>query len=96
MPEQKDLLGQLCYRGSDDELRAVFVNQVGEHAKHTGPRFPSVELHRAIQLWLQRQGWKLQFESADIVVNDSWWSTPTSTGTWLRGSASRAPSDGTV
>ena len=70
MPEQKDLLGQLRYRGSDDELRAAFVNQVREHEKRTGPQFPSVELHRAVQLWLRRQGWQLQFEPTDIVVND--------------------------
>ena len=70
MPEQKHLLGQLRYRCSDHELRAVFVNQVREHEKRTDRRFPSVELHRVVQLWLQRQGWKLQFEPTDIVIND--------------------------
>ena len=43
---------------------------VQEHEKRTGRRFPSVELYRAVQLWLQRQGWQPQFEPTDIVVND--------------------------
>ena len=69
MLEQKHLLGQWRYRGSDDKLRAAFVHQVQVYGKRTGRRFPSVELHCAVLLWLQRRGCQLQWEPADIVVN---------------------------
>ena len=40
MLEQEHLLEQWRYRGSDDQLRAVFVNQVRVHEKRTARRFP--------------------------------------------------------
>ena len=45
MREQEDLLGELHYRGSDDDLPAAFADQVKERRKRTGRQFPSVELH---------------------------------------------------
>ena len=58
--EQDDLRGACCYRVWDRQLREAF----------DGPVLPAVEEDRAVQLWLQRQGWRLQLDPTDIVVND--------------------------
>ena len=60
MPEQNDLRGAWRYRVWDRQLEEAF----------DGPPLPAVEEDRAVQLWLQRQGWRLQFDPTDIVVND--------------------------
>ena len=60
MSEQNDLRGVWRCRVWDRELREAF----------DGPALPAVEEDRAVQLWLQRQGWRLQFDPTDIVVND--------------------------
>ena len=60
MLEQNDLRGARCYRVWDGRLREAF----------DGPPLRAVEEDRAVQLWLQRQGWRLQFDPTDIVVND--------------------------
>ena len=60
MLEQNDLRGAWYYRVWDQELGEAF----------DGPALPAVEEDRAVQLWLQRQGWRLQFDPTDIVVND--------------------------
>ena len=60
MLERNDLRGAWCYRVWDGQLRAAF----------DGLALPAVEEDRAVQLWLQRQGWHLQFDPTDIVVND--------------------------
>ena len=60
MLEQNDLRGAWCYRVWDGQLREAF----------DGPPLRAVEEDRAVQLWLQRQGWRLQFDPTDIVVND--------------------------
>ena len=71
MSEPNELLGKWRYRSSpDDQLREVLVNQAADHEKRTGQPFPPVERDRAVQLWLQRQGWRLQFDPLDVVVND--------------------------
>ena len=60
MLEQNDLRGAWCYRVWDGQLREAF----------DGPPLRAVEEDRAVQLWRQRQRWRLQFDPADIVVND--------------------------
>ena len=60
MLEQNDRRGAWCYRVWDGQLREAF----------DGPPLRAVEEDRAVQLWLQRQGWRLQFDPTDIVVND--------------------------
>ena len=60
MLEQNDLRGAWRYRVWDRQLREAF----------DGPPLRAVEEDRAVQLWLQRQGWRLQFDPTDIVVND--------------------------
>ena len=60
MLERNDLRGAWCCRVWDGQLRAAF----------DGLALPAVEEDRAVQLWLQRQGWHLQFDPTDIVVND--------------------------
>ena len=60
MLEQNDLRGAWRYRVWDGQLREAFE----------GPPLRAVEEDRAVQLWLQRQGWRLQFDPTDIVVND--------------------------
>ena len=60
MLEQNDRRGAWRYRAGDGQLREAF----------DGPALPAVEEDRAVQLWLQRQGWRLQFDPTDIVVND--------------------------
>ena len=66
MLEQNDLRGAWRYRVWDGQLREAF----------DGPALPAVEEDRAVQLWLQRQGWRLQFDPTDIVVNDFMVVTP--------------------
>ena len=60
MLEQNDLRGAWCYRVWDRQLREAF----------DGTALPAVEEDRAVQLWLQRQGWRLQFDPTNFVVND--------------------------
>ena len=60
MLEQNDLRGAWRYRVWDRQLREA----------SDGPALRAVEEDRAVQLWLQRQGWRLQFDPTDIVVND--------------------------
>ena len=60
MSEQNDLRGAWRYR--------VWDRQLGE--EFDGPALRAVEEDRAVQLCLQRQGWRLQFDPTDIVVND--------------------------
>ena len=60
MLEQNDLRGAWCYRVWDGLLRRAF----------DGPALRVVEEDRAVQRWLPRQGWRLQFDPTDIVVND--------------------------
>ena len=60
MLEQNDLRGAWCYRVWDGQLREAL----------DGPPIRAVEEDRAVQLWRGRQRWRLQFDPADIVVND--------------------------